>query len=344
MKIGIDARICGEGWSYASFVCELVDSFIAQNAKHEVIVYTHTNLKLSRYSFVDDITARKIFEKQDFGMMIFFDHHIPHGYSWDFIVLLESLKEVFFPKKQWLYRKIYSYKLKKAIEKSKQVLTLDMNTALELNERLNVAEEKISHIPGFFPKYEIDTNSPINIDVKAKHNLKWEYLIYDSGNEVHNNFERILKTISLLKESWVFLYIIILCDSTNKDLDIRGKVIEYNITDQIIFLWEVPPSDEKSYYRQSLWVIFSSIYESFPFHFSKAFAYNCHIFANEIPANKDIMWDNITYLDPLSTHNITDTIAAYIQKPQKQDYSPIFTTYSSDRSANAISRILKIKN
>jgi hypothetical protein len=78
--------------------------------------------------------------------MIFFDHHIPYGYKGDFVVLLESLKEVFFPKKQWFHRKFYSYKLKRAIEKSSQVITLDTGTALELNERLNVQEEKISRI------------------------------------------------------------------------------------------------------------------------------------------------------------------------------------------------------
>jgi hypothetical protein len=87
-------------------------------------------------------------------------------------VLLESLKEVFFPKKQWLHRKIYSYKLKKAIEKSKSVMTLDGGTALELNERLNVPEDKISRIHGFFPGYNLDSNSPLEIDIKVKHNLK----------------------------------------------------------------------------------------------------------------------------------------------------------------------------
>lgn len=344
MKIWIDARICDDGWYYSEFICELVDAFVAENNEHDVVVYKKNNCKLNRYSLIDDCKAKKLFEAESFVLMVFFDHHIPHGYKWEYIVLLESLKEVFFPKKQWLHRKMYSYKLSKTIEKSKQVLTLDTGTALELNERLNIPEDKISRIHGFFPQYFIDSNSPIQIDVKTKHNLKGEYLIYDSGNEVHNNFERILKTIKLLKDSWIFLYIIILCDSTNSDLDIRSKVIQYNITENILFLWNVPKTDEKSYYGQSLWVIFSSIYESFPFHFSKALAYNCHIFANDIPANKDVMWDSISYLDPLSIHNIKDIIAEYMTNPINPDYSEISLEYSASHSSNELTKHANLKN
>ena len=136
-------------------------------------------------------------------------------------MILEGLKEIFFPKKQWLQRKIYACKLSRAIDKSQSVVVLDGGTALELNERLNVQEHKIRRIDGFFPEYTIPIDSVVQVDIKTKHNLRGEYLIYDSGNEVHNNFERILKTIKKLKESGVIMYIIILCEATTKDLDIR---------------------------------------------------------------------------------------------------------------------------
>jgi len=53
---------------------------------------------------------------------------------------------------------------------------------------------------------------------------------------MHNNFERILKTFAKLKDKEVFLYLIILCENTNKDLDVRNKAIDYEIAEQIIFL------------------------------------------------------------------------------------------------------------
>lgn len=79
-------------------------------------------------------------------MMIFFDHHIPYGYKGNFTVFIESLKEVFFPKKKFFARRSYQHKLQKAIKHSEHVLVMDGGSALELNESLNVPEEKIAKI------------------------------------------------------------------------------------------------------------------------------------------------------------------------------------------------------
>ncbi len=345
MKIGIDARICDEEGYYAQYISELIDNFCQQNTEHSIVVYRKKNLSLSRYSPIDDIQTKKRFEKQNFALMIFFDHHIPYGYKGDFIVFIENLKEVFFPKKKWLARKIYRYKLQKAIEKAKKVLVMDTGTALELNEQLNISEDAIEKIPGFFPKYTIPENRTLqNIDIKTKHNLRWDYLIYDSGNELHNNFERILKTLKNLKESGIILYLIILCEDTNKDLEIRQKTLEYDIAQQITFLGPIANELEKAYYTQSSGVIFSSIYESFPFQFTKAIAYNCQIFANDIPANKDIMGESISYLDPLSVHNMTDTISERLKKNKNIDYSNVFKKYNARISAQELTNYTFRKN
>ena len=340
MKIGIDGRICDEDSLYARFCEELIEAFVAENSEHEIIVYRKSNLNLSKHKYLDNLTAGKIFNKENFAFMLFFDYCIPSKYSWEYSIVLEWLKEIFFPKKQWLHRKIHSYKLTKAIANSTNIIALDGGTALELNESLNVAESKIRNIPAFFPSYEITAEKVVHSEIKTKHNLRGEYLIYDSGNEIHNNFERILKTIKKLKNSWVIVYIIILCDATTKDLDIRSKVIEYDIANQVLFLGQVSKDIEHLYYEQSLGVIFSSIYESFPFQFVKAIAYNCHIFANDIPANRQIMDDSISYLDPLSIHNMRDSIKQYIQSQSEADYSKVLSWYTPRESAHHLSEIL----
>jgi hypothetical protein len=206
-----------------------------------------------------------------------------------------------------------------------------------------VVEGKIRKIWWFFPIYKTNTETLTHADIKTKHNLRGEYLIYDSGNEVHNNFERILKTIKKLKDNWVIVYIIILCDETTKDLDIRGKVIEYDIAHQILFLGQVSKDIEHLYYQQSLWVIFSSIYESFPFQFIKAIAYNCHIFANDIPANRQVMKESISYLDPLSIHNMRDTIQYQIWKKGWENYGEVLKLYAPYNSARQLSDIVEMK-
>lgn len=344
MKIWIDARICDEPGYYWQFICELVDAFCKENSEHEIIVYRKSNLHLSRHSLIDEIKTKKIFESENFALMIFFDHKIPHGYKWDFYVMIDSLKEVFFPKKKWIHRKFYSYKLSKAIEKAKRVLVFDGGSALELNENLNVPEDKIKRFSAFFPEYNIPEDAGLRIDVKAQNNIRGDYLIYDSGNEVHNNFERILKTLLKLKEKWILINLVILCDSTNRDLDIRGKVIEYNIANQIFFLGQIPKEHEASYYMQSSGVIFSSIYESFPFHFTKALAYNCKIFANEIPANEHVMGESVYYLDPLSIHNMCDVISENIGIKNTHTYKNIHETFNASTSSSMLKKLIEAKD
>lgn len=344
MKIGIDARICNEPWYYSEFVKELIQALYKNTPEHEFVVYTQENLPCKRGNFLHDLKAKKVFEAWKFWLMIFFDHQVPRGYKWEYIILLENLKEVFFPKKKWLQRKLYAHTLVRSMNHAQKVIVLDGGSAMELNERLNIPDNKIEKIHGFFPQYHIPDEINLKLDIKTKYNIRGEYIIYDSGNEVHHNFERILKTLIKLKEKWTDLSLLVLCDDTAKDLDIRGKVIEYNIAPQIFFIGNVPAGEEAYYYRQSSGVIFSSIYESFPFQFSKAIAYECPIFANEIPANEHVMKKTITYLDPLSIHNMCDSILEALQKNKEVSYAHVLKKFSAKQSAEDLKNIIEAKD
>ena len=366
MKIWIDARICEENSYYTLFITQLIEEISERESEHSIYIYQSEKfplnkkkkektssdrnnihfitLKTSKNSFSDIFRTKKIYETQKFHMMIFFDTHIPLFYSGAYIIVLESLKEVFFPKKKWVERKLYTFRLKYAIEKCLKVVVLDKNSAFELNENLNISEEKIARIPAFFPHISSEKEA-LSIDVQAKHNIKWNYLIYDSWNEVHNNFERILKSLKKLKENGNPLCLIILCDATSKDLDIREKVIEFDLMSQVIFLWNVDKNFEKSYYTQSAGVIFSSIYESFPFHFTKALSYEVPIFANDIPAHKEVMKETIVYLDPLSVHTMADTLQ---EKTQENilfhtSYNFLMKNYNPKNTSESLMNIIEGK-
>jgi hypothetical protein len=56
------------------------------------------------------------------------------------------------------------------------------------------------------------------------------------------------------------------------------------------------------------------------------------------------MQDTISYLDPLSIHNIRDTIEGYIHSPLSQDYREIRMNYSPDNTARELCELVKIKN
>lgn len=359
MKIGIDARICAESWYYPQFVWEMILTFCEkneENKEHEIIVYAPKSFLLTqekkvfegsiyrvcdiqRNSLITDIQEKKLFQKEKFHKMIFFDYQVPYGYAWDFLVFVENLKEVFFPRKEYLHRFIYKKKLAYTLKKAKKVITFDGNTALELNEQLNIHEDKIEKISAFFPHYELPSNQLI-VDIMAKHNLRNPYLIYDSGNELYNNFERILRVLSKLKEEGTVIYLVILSDETAKDLDIRAKCIELWIADQIEFVGSGNHELEKAYYSQSIWVLFTTIYESFPFAYNKAQFYKVPIFANDIPANREVFGESISYFDPLSLHQMMETLQKAAKTPQLRNYDFLSERFTREKTIDGFIDVL----
>lgn len=180
--------------------------------------------------------------------------------------------------------------MQSATDKAQKVLCFDQNTARELNEKINVKESIIEILPGFFPVAEetIDT-SDIRLDIKAKHNIPGEYLIYDSGNAEHHNFERILKIFERLSKEGNTLSLIIISDEATKDIELRKQVLERGIEKRILFLGSVDENEEKYYYSQSVGVIFPGFYTSFPFHFWKAIIYDITVIASNLQSTKEIM-------------------------------------------------------
>jgi glycosyltransferase involved in cell wall biosynthesis len=344
MKIWIDARIYDNWLFYRAYVNELIEAFAKLNTEHTIVVYSEADFPKNMLPYLRDVKIKKLFEAEKLWLLICFDVPTPAGYTWDVLLIIESLKEVFFPKKKFISRKLYQHTLQKSIAHSQKAIVMDTQTALELNEQLNVSENKIAKIHWFFPKLPLKTSSSLETDIKLKHNIKWEYLIYDSGNELHHNFERILRAIKKISDTWVILSIIILCDDTIQDLDIRSKALEFGISQNIIFLWKAPQELEASYYKQAAWVIFSSIYESFPFSFSKALHYKVPIFANDIHSIKEVMWKSIYYLDPLSLYGMTDVIVWALSRPTTPDYSHLYDTFNAEQSAKELLALVDMKN
>ena len=358
MKIWIDARVHPQNQYYYSFISQLIEQIFVYNTEHHFVIYIEKDWnididiskKIPDHISIKELTTKnlktiwffwkkKIFEKEKFHMMIFFDiHYVPHRYTRPYMLILESLKDIFFPKKKWLERKLFSYKLRRSIKHCYKYICLDSYSPLELNEHLNIPEDNIGHIPWFFPKLENQCKN-LEIDVKLKHNLEYPYLIYDSGNEVHNNFERILKSIKKLKDMWHPIHLIITCDTTSWDIDIREKVIEYNLMGNIIFLWTIEKKFESSYYKQSYGVIYSTIYESFPFQFSKWIHYKKPLLANDIRTHKEIMGDSIVYLDPLSVHVMSDVLHAHTQQELwkvSSSYMSVIKKYNPKQTLDAL--------
>lgn len=98
-----------------------------------------------------------------------------------------------------------------------------------------------------------------------------------------------LKIFEKLVQSETNISLLIICDDVTRDIELRQKAIDFKIEKSVFFIGAIEQREEVYYYTQSRGVIFSSIYSSFPFEFSKAISYNCPILASDLVSTREIM-------------------------------------------------------
>ena len=338
MKVWLDIRSLNEQSHYGSMMLKVIKKLVEVDNKNEYILYANHTIWLEKqekvigtklWDAIGDIKTSKEFKKENFALMVFFDHRVPLFYKEDFIVVIPSLRESFFMWKDFIAREIYNHYMKKTISRAKKIICFEKFTASELNERLNVDEQKIQIMKPFFhitPQTALAETVKINI--KSKHNLQNDYLIYDGWNGANKNIENLLKTFGKLKWIWSRTHLFIIWEATSKDTDLRDIVIAKKLQDRVEFISNINPKEEIFYYTQSKGVIFPSIYESFPFHLKKAISYWTPILSSDIWAIREFMWDHIDYFNPKSTYDMWEAIEKFLRKKKKPDYTGIFSDYT----------------
>lgn len=314
---------------------KVIRKLVEVDNKNEYILYTHHTIWLTDHEQIintkagdalGDFKVSKEFKKEEFALMVFFDHKVPLFYKEDFIVVIPSLKESFFMGKDFLAREIYNHYMKKTISRAKKIICFEKYTAWELNERLNVNETKIQIMKPFFHiKPKKPFSEGVNIDIKSKYNLQNDYLIYDGWSGANKNIENLLKTFSKLKWPWSHIHLFIIWEETSKDTDLRDIVIARKLQDRVEFISHINEKEEVFYYTQAKGVIFPSIYESFPFDLKKAISYWTPILSSDISAIREFMWDHIDYFNPKSTYDMWEAIEKFLRKKKKPDYTGVFS-------------------
>ncbi len=335
MKIWLDIRSLSEKNHYGSMMLKIIKKLVEVDNKNEYIIYTHhtiwfkkqeriTSIKLG--DALGDIKISKEFKKENFALMVFFDHRVPLFYKEDFIVMIPSLKESFFMGKDFLAREIYNYYMKKTISRAKKIICFEKYTAWELNERLNVNETKIAIMKPFFDiQKKHNISNTVKIDIKSKYNLQNDYLIYDGWNGANKNIENLLKSFSKLNWIWSNMHLFIIWEETSKDTDLRDIVIARKLQDRVEFISHINPAEEAYYYSQAKGVVFPSIYESFPFDLKKPVQYWVPILSSDLWSIREFMWNHIDYFNPKSTYDMWEALEKFLRKKKKPDYTDILS-------------------
>ena len=356
MKIWLDLRFIWDNL-YSTFIIELVKTFIKQDKENNFIIYMNSNLEwynlpntilknvwIRNSSLKEQITYLKILKNDKNNLMLFFNHYKPIFYVWNYFTFISSLKEIYYSNFSNSFTKyIYTYLLEKNLKKSTKIICFDKNTNEELIEKFNIEEKKINIITWFFPKLdELKSIGDIKINIRTKYDIKNNFFIYSGWEWVEKNYEKLVYVFEKLKKQWKNIDLVILWETISKNIPLRNLIIKLEMQKNIHFMWVIKPSEKVLFYQNSLWVIFPSFYEPFPFRLTEPLYFNTPIIASDLINIKNIFWDTINYISPISVNNIYEKIEEFMkEKEQKINYEEIKLKYTKENTVNELLKIIK---
>ena len=356
MKIGLDLRFLKPWALYSDFVKELVLSLAKKtpDTKYNIylnqplntsglsnIIVQQVNIKI--WSLKEQVSFYKILKKDSNNIVIFFDIHKPIFYKDEYYIIIPSLSNIYYQDFKKAHQKYkYLFFLNKTIDNAKKIICFDENTKDELSERLDIVECKTSILTPFFTWKEIlERSNNLKLDIKPKNNIKNDYFIYNWWLWIEKNLDRLINVFERLNESTKKVDLVIIWSHISNNVELRDLVISKNLQNNVHFLWGLKNEEKRNYYISSLWVIFPSLYESFPFSLNEAIFFNTRIIASNLKNNKDILWNYAYYFSPISSSSIIENINKFFANKTKVNYSEVLNNINPENTVKQLIKIIK---
>lgn len=348
MKLAIDLRQAS--LTNDLFCTNFINDISKKIQHHDLVIYSNSyfeninnyNCIWYKWFFWNQVLFLKKLYQDNNDLVITFNDNFPILYKKKFIQVITSLENLLYPNHEnsTTFKKHgYTNILKNNLKRAEKILCFDDKTKKDINEKLNIDEDKIDIIPAFFSKIEEKkAEIELKIDIKQKHSLNNPYFIYDSGTWTNKNLKRLFEAIAKVNAS-----LIIIWNHISNDIEIRELIIRLWVKDKIIFAWIPDEKELAMYYKNSSWVIFPLLYSSFPFSLNNAINFWNNILASNIEEIRNIFWDNITYFSPTSTYDIIECLEKNLNMPNNNNnYSDILKKYNNSDFTNNLIKLCQI--
>jgi glycosyltransferase involved in cell wall biosynthesis len=156
--------------------------------------------------------------------------------------------------------------------------------------------------------------------VNSRYNITGNYFICSNQFWVHKNHFLIIEAASLLKKQNINIKIYF----TGKENDYRchdytnqlkQKVKELNLEENIIFLGFIPRKDQITLMKNSIAIIQPSLFEGWNTAIEEAKYLGKQVIASDIPVHKEQLADNGSYFNPHDANKLAEYLEYFINKP-----------------------------
>lgn len=337
IKIGIDGRdlfreeITGIG----RFVLNFLNGIKVEGKDHEYILF----LNERNYFDIEAPTIKKVVIKENSTL------------AWDQILLPYALKKekidllfspyfkaplfahckvitsildiipfVIEPYKSSIKTRLNRIAIKMFSHKAKKIITISHYSKGEITKYFNIPHEKIEVIylcPGkhFTAVHDFERIS----QVKNKHGISGEYILYVGNLKPHKNLIRLLHAYSLLPEHIQKDFQLVIGGKKDENYKLLFKrIIERDIAGKVVFTDFIPDNELPSLYSGATLFVFPSLCEGFGLPILEAMACGVPVITSNSTSIPEITGDAAILVDPEDIEGIAKNISRIIEDKDLQ--------------------------
>ncbi len=330
-RIGIDARFYGPiGKGLGRYTQEIVDNilkidqyndyiiFLRRDNFDELVIDNYPNAKkvlmeLRWYSLKEQLLMPFYLKREKLDLVHFCHFNVPFFVPSEFVVTIHDLILTKFKTirattlSPWLYHlKNFFYRIiiKRALKKSKKIITVSNFTKNDIIEQFKIPADKIE------VTYEGVANLAKGSDslfitkldqskVLSSYSIENPFLLYVGNAYPHKNLDFLLRAFKVLYQEDQSLRLVLVGQEDYfyrqiKDLDFEL----FPNNSPVIFTGYVPDNELEILYQQALLYVFPSLYEGFGLPPLEAMAKSCPVLSSQAASMPEILGSAAMYFDP----------------------------------------------
>lgn len=212
----------------------------------------------------------------------------------------------------------YKYFTPRSALRADRIVTVSENAKREIAEFLNINDSKISVIyhgvKSHFNEIGISKEKSTE-DTISTFNLNPGYLLYVGAVSPHKNIEKLLATLSVLRDHHSITCQLVLAgpDYSGYASHLRSIADRLGISEQIVFLGYVPYEKLPFLYHRAKVFVLLSLCESFGLPILEAMACGCPVVCSNVSSLPEIAGDAAVLVDPNDPLSVADAIKVLLE-------------------------------
>lgn len=335
MRVGIDCRMYHQS-GIGRYIRNLVNHLQEIDSRNEYFLFLKKedmeNIKVAQnfhkvcanfgwYGLAEQLRFPKLLTKYNLDLVHFPNFNVPIFYKGDYIVTIHDLTQIDFKTQRastlnpLFYRiKHQSLKeiVKRAVKKSKHIITVSEFVRKELSKRYGIKDSKISATYEAVEEEFIQMTKKVKIDqaklVLDRKGINQPYIFYIGNASPHKNIEKLIQVFKQIKDNHPQLQLVL----AGADSYFWNRIKKEYPERDIIYTGFVNDEELVSLFTLAQAFILPSLSEGFGIPLLEAMASSCPVVCSNITALPEVGGGAAIYFDPKNEEDMFKKITQVI--------------------------------